>query len=342
MSGRDLAAQPVTLGHEVSVTVVGVGSSLTSRFRIGDRFVVQADVFYKGKSMAYGYAISGGLAEYSVIPTSVIEGDEGCYLLPVQAKTGYVESALTEPWACVVSAYAQSHRNGIKAGGRLLAIGTSREMRSTIDVLLGNGGLPETVVIVGPDEEDGKEIALAFAGRGVTQAEWKSGWPSDDQWEELKRDSAEGVGFDDILVSSAVPPEVIEAAATTLADHGVLALIGEMSVPRKLSLDIGRIHYNWHHFLGAASTDAFCAYSEPRTAELLPGGAAWIMGAGGPMGQMHVQRAVLHRNGPKLIVCTDVDAVRLQSVADRFGAAALERGVDLVNINPSENEAGGV
>src|SRR5205807_4802840 len=122
MFGRDMQTNPVTLGHEVSCTVVGVGKTLTDRFSIGDRFIVQADVFYKGVSMAYGYAISGGLAEYSVIPKSMIEGDEGCYLLPLKQDDGYVETALVEPWACVVAAYVQSHREGIKPGGRLLVI----------------------------------------------------------------------------------------------------------------------------------------------------------------------------------------------------------------------------
>ena len=34
---------------------------------------------------------------------------------------------------------------------------------------------------------------------------------------------------------------------------------------------------------------------EERTSDLLPGGMAWFIGAGGPMGQMHVQRAVQHK-----------------------------------------------
>src|SRR5437870_1026937 len=62
MAGRDLRKDPVTLGHEVSCTVVGVGEDLRDRFKEGDRFIIQADVFYQGVSMAYGYAIPGGLA----------------------------------------------------------------------------------------------------------------------------------------------------------------------------------------------------------------------------------------------------------------------------------------
>src|SRR5438105_15906517 len=54
LTGRNLATDPVTLGHEVSCTVVGVGEELRDRFHVGERFVIQADVFYQGKSMAYG------------------------------------------------------------------------------------------------------------------------------------------------------------------------------------------------------------------------------------------------------------------------------------------------
>ena len=336
MTGRDLAKQPVTLGHEVSVTVVGVGCNLEGRFQIGDRFVVQADIFYRGKSMAYGYAISGGLAEYSVIPTQVIEGDEGCYLLPVKPDTGYVESALTEPWACVVSAYAQSHRAGLKPGGYLVVIGTFAELKSSIAALIGSGGRSASAQVVSGSDDGADDIVSNLRERITVSVPFRNGWPTDDEWQKLKRYSTDDHGFDDILISSSTPPEVIEAAAKVLADHGILAIIGNTPVPRKLSLDIGRIHYNWHHYLGSPSDDAARVYSEPRTADLLPGGSTWIIGAGGPMGQMHVQRAVLHRNGPRLIVCTDLDAVRLQSVADRFGAAALERGVRLITINPAD------
>src|SRR5205807_1895333 len=81
-------------------------------------------------------------------------------------------------------------------------------------------------------------------------------------------------------------------------------------------------------------------YLESRTAELVPGGVAWFIGAGGPMGQMHVQRAVLHARPPKRIVATDIDAERLQSLADRFAAEARARGVELVTLNPKEMAAG--
>jgi L-sorbose 1-phosphate reductase len=337
MTGRNLATDPVTLGHEVSVTVVGVGAELTGRFNIGDRFVIQADVFYKGKSMAYGYAIKGGLAEYSVISTPIIDGDEGCYLLPIKPDTGYVESALTEPWACVVSAYAQSHRDGIKNGGRVLVIcDPGKDAPGCgVEALFKEGHIPATVLILSSAENACVDFISAISEKvGVVSHRGSTDFSSID-WPALKAAETDGAGFDDIFLTGAPSPETIEGAALTVADHGVVGLIGASGVDRKLTLDIGRIHYNWHYYLGATTDSVETLYDEQRTADLKEGGLTWIIGAGGPMGQMHVQRAVLHKNPPRRIVCTDVDAIRLQSVADRFGADARERGVDLITLNPN-------
>jgi L-sorbose 1-phosphate reductase len=330
MTGRDLAKDPVTLGHEVSCTVVGVGADLTARFHVGERYVIQADVFYQGVSMAYGYAIRGGLAEYSVIPKAIIEGDEGCYLLPIRLDTGYVESALTEPWACVVSAYAQQHRAGIKNGGLMLIVTSAGSAAQDVDWTdtLNACRKPQAIYTLGPGGAAVDSIVSIAAQLGVPIETVRSDAAS------LRSELTAAAGFDDILVLGAAEPELIEQIAPSLADHGIMNLVGAARLSRKLSLDIGRIHYNWHYYLGTTTNNPAAAYAERRAADLLAGGVAWFIGAGGPMGQMHVQRAVQHARPPRRIVATDVDAVRLQSVIDRFGGLAAERGIDLIAINP--------
>ena len=328
LTGRDMTQNPVTLGHEVAVTVVGVGANYSERFKVGDRFVIQADVFYQGQSMAYGYVISGGLAEYSVIGKEIIEGDEGCYLLPIRPDTGYVESALTEPWACVVSAYAQSHRDSMKHKGTLLwYCGTDSE---AIDwsTLLTKEHHPAEIFILDEIPSQNKSFYALAWSLGI----FVSKVPDSTHFKE----SLSHAKFDDILLTGNVTPETVEALAPLLANHGIMNFVGTQPFARKLSLDIGRIHYNWHFYLGTNTTDPNQSYSETRTAEILPNGTCWIIGAGGPMGQMHVQRAVQLKQPPKLLVCSDVDVVRLQSVADRFGTMAQERGIQLVTLNPNE------
>ena len=331
LTGRDLSVDPVTLGHEVSCTVVGTGKNRVGQFQIGDRFTIQADVFYKGKSLAYGYVFKGGLSEYSVIPKEVIDGDEGCYLLPIQKTTGYVESALTEPWACVVSAYAQSHRDGILANGRMLVMGDASAANVNYDwkSLLSIGRSPKEIVFWNVTGLPFHTLsawaeALDVSVSQVDATDWQALQPYAE------------VRFDDILVLGDVSAEAVEGASSALANHGIVNFVGGQTFGRKLSLDIGRIHYNWHYYLGTATNSPADSYREGRSADLVPNGLAWFIGAGGPMGQMHVQRALQHWSPPRRLVATDVDAARLASVVERFGGIAAERGIELVTINPKE------
>lgn len=324
MQGRDLATDPATLGHEVAVTVVKVGENRKAMFSVGDRFIVQADVFYKGVSMAYGYAISGGLAQYSVIPTPMIDGDEGCYLLPVARDTGYAETALVEPWACVVGAYNQSHRGGPAADGHMLILAGEGASQADLASLFGTTIQFRSLVIVGPASA---ELAPEVTAERLDHVE---------DWAALKARRTGDHGFDDILVLGQVDPQQVEEAAALLANHGIVNFTGPYRFARNLTLDIGRIHYNWHHYVGTTSLNPLDAYQENRGADLEPGGAAWFIGAGGPMGQMHVQRAVMHPNPPAVVVGTDIDAGRLATLVDRYTQTAQRRGIRLIALNPKE------
>ena len=52
------------------------------------------------KSRAYGYALPGALTQYETMGQDVLNGDDGCYLIPIKDSTGYAQAALTEPaWA---------------------------------------------------------------------------------------------------------------------------------------------------------------------------------------------------------------------------------------------------
>src|SRR5512135_914597 len=121
---RDIKQEPVVLGHEVTLTVVGVGQNLRGQYHAGDRFIIQADIYVRGVNLAYGYMIQGGLSQYGIIDQRILNGDDGNYLIPVQPETGYAESALAEPWACVVAAYQLEYRTALKQGGITWIIGT--------------------------------------------------------------------------------------------------------------------------------------------------------------------------------------------------------------------------
>ena len=77
--GHDLARRPIVQGHEVTMTVVEVGEAWRDRFRPGQRFALQADFYYRGRNLAYGYVFTGGLAQYSLLGAAALDGDEGVH-----------------------------------------------------------------------------------------------------------------------------------------------------------------------------------------------------------------------------------------------------------------------
>ncbi len=309
LQGRDMNAHPVVMGHEVALTVVGVGDDLKGQFEIGQRFIVQADVYYKGANPAYGYQLDGGMAQYGVVTKEVLQGDEGCYLLPLANTTGYVEAALVEPWACVVAAYEYPYREGLRDGGRLLVVRVNPALDTGgIGALTVPGHRPASVMVV--DDVAGADFAR------------------------LRQDETGGRGFDDIIVCGTPEPEDLARIMGCLGTRGVLNLVRDQPLMGTVPVDIGRVHYEQHLFV---STDDPAqvgdAYARNTRKELLPGGKVWLAGAGGPMGQMHLQRAAMLDNPPSLVVVSDRHDDRLARIQERFGGLMEERGIELVLIN---------
>jgi threonine dehydrogenase-like Zn-dependent dehydrogenase len=328
---RNMKQEPVVLGHEVSLTIVGVGDELRDRYRVGDRFIVQADIYYRGVNYAYGYMIQGGMSQYSVIDHRILRGDDGNYLLPVRPDTGYAESALAEPWACVIATYQLEYRTGLKPGGRTWLIGTSQ---TRDDLFFGTGfdeaGHPARLALTG--------VPAVLAARLREQATRLQIEVVDIEPDILRSGNADLPAFDDIIVLGP-EPDLIEAAGPHLADFGIVAIIAEAPLARPVQVDIGRVHYNRWTYVGGPGPDMARAYSDrPIQAELKPGGKTWFIGAGGPMGQMHTQRAVRLANPPATILCTARTAHRLATVEDSFAAEAAAKNIDFVCLSVDQAE----
>ena len=103
-----------------------------------------------------------------------------------------------------------------------------------------------------------------------------------------------------------------------------------------MSIDVGRVHYDAIHYTGTAGPKYGDAYAKSRNSEMKPSGSAWFVGAAGPMGQMHVQRAALMKNGPRKILCTDVDNARLEYLEAGVAAVAAGNDTEIVFLNPVE------
>ncbi len=290
LRGRDLAKEPTVLGHEAAVTVVQVGDQWKDQFRPGQRFIVQADIYYKGEGFAYGYLIPGGLAQYCRFDERALAGDEGCYLLPVQPDTGYSQSALSEPWACVEMSYNLDERSA-PGDGKMLIISEEPE-------------------------------------------EWHEGYRDAVMvHRSLKNLPAEGA-FDDIIIPLPTP-ELVETLVPRLQKNGHMFLLGRPAQPGAVSIDVGRVHYENIRILGGGY-DLHAVERANNRNDLLAQGAALFIGAGGPMGQMHVQRAIELPCGARTVVVTDLDRERLDHIENRFGELARRKGVTLVTLAGSD------
>lgn len=313
--GRDMANNPVVMGHEVTLTIMQVGENLRDRFHAGQRFIVQADIYYNGVNLSYGYALAGGMSQFGVIGKEVLEGDEGSYLIPIREDDGYVETALVEPWACVVAAYEYSnYRDGVLEGGAALICGFGTRLEEdVVERLFVPGHKPAVVETV--------------ADLGSVDLQ------------KLIDSRTDGRGFDDILVFGAPAADEIELLSSALARKGVMNLALSRPIGEPVTLDIGRIHYDQRLYVGGVvekPADAGNAYSANTRKDLKPGGSVWFIGAGGPMGQMHIQRAVMLTDPPKTLVVTDVNTDRLERIKERFDSTARQRGIEIVLLNAQD------
>ncbi len=324
---RDLACHPVVQGHEVTMTVAEVGEAWRDRFEPGQRLALQADIYYRGKNLAYGYVFVGGLAQYSLLGPAALDGDEGCYAISVPEEMGYAEVALTEPWACVEAAYVPRRRLHVKKDGVLWLVGHPGMDRH---YALGDTlccGLPRKIVATNVPQSLIDQFAWppaeVFDGVGP------------DAFAEFAAAQAGG-GFDDVIVLDPTA-ETLDALPAALAPGAVVNLVGERPLGRPVRIDAGRVHYDYVVYVGSRGPDLSAAYGEARNrAEIKPGGSAWIIGGGGPMGRMHLQRLLEMAGGPKRIVASESNPVRNPELTADFGPLARERGVELTVLNPRQ------
>ncbi|MBI4759801.1 MAG: zinc-binding dehydrogenase [Chloroflexota bacterium] len=324
---RNLAVEPTRLGHEVSLTVIKVGKNLADKYHPGQRLAVQPDIYQSGMSTAYGYTIPGGLVQYHCIGREVLETDEGACLLPVDDDMGYAESALLEPWGCVVAAYTQRRRLDPKPGGTMWIIGQPDD---TTEYTFSKGlDAPATIVLTDAPASV-KKLVSATKAKVIE----RNGLSIND-YEALSKELTEK-GFDDIVMLQPASADAVSQAAHFIARRGTMNLVGTKPLDGLAAVDLGRLHYDYIAFVGNNSTDIAASYGETRNrCELRTGGTAVFIGAGGPMGQMHIQRALELPNGPKIVIATEISDERLQTLVNMFTPLAEKQGRTLLIFNPN-------
>lgn len=281
---------PTVPGHEVVCEVVATGD-LVESYHVGDRFIVQADYRpYKtaGSNGAFGYNFEGGLQEFILLDERVIRrSDESAgYMIRVDDSKGLSAVALVEPWACVENSYATAERRTIKPGGKTLIVADDQVSDRQLDELFGT--LKPIVHKTQPGDD-------------LTQL------PDE--------------GFDDI-VSFGHDPAKLEILNDKLGKGAVMnVVLGGNTLDRPVTMGVGRIHYGGTRWIGTIGTDPLDSYRMvPPTGEIRPFDRVLVVGAGGPMGQMHVIRALSLGFDALQVVATDVDDARLEAVVAKVQA----------------------
>ncbi len=323
---RDLSKEPTRLGHEVSLTVIEVGENLKDRYHAGQRLAVQPDIYQDGKSTAYGYTIPGGLIQYHLMGSEMLDTDDGACLLPVPDTMGYAEASTLEPWGCVMAAYTQRRRLEPKTGGILWIIGRPGDER---EYLFSSGlDAPATIVMTDVPASVEKLVEQTSAKKIV-----RNGGGTDD-YQAVVDELTDGAGFDDIVMLDPRSAATVGAVAKHIARRGTLNLVGETALDGLVDTDVGRLHYDYTAYLGSRGPDIAAAYGEARNrCDLRSKGTTVFVGAGGPMGLMHVQRAIQQPDGPSKIVATEMSDERLKSLEDRLAHLAESNDCELFTFN---------
>ena len=323
---RDLSKEPTRLGHEVSLTVIEVGENLQDRYHAGQRLAVQPDIYQDGKSTAYGYTIPGGLIQYHLMGSEMLDTDDGACLLPVPDSMGYAEASTLEPWGCVMAAYTQRRRLEPKTGGIMWIIGRPGDER---EYLFSSGlDAPATIVMTDVPASVEKLVEQTSAEKVVRND------VGTDDYQALVDELTDGAGFDDIVMLDPRTAATVGAVATHIARRGTLNLVGETALDGLVDTDVGRLHYDYTAYLGGQGPDIAASYGEARNrCDLRSKGTTVFVGAGGPMGLMHLQRAIQQPDGPSKIVATEVSDERLRSLEDRLGHLAESNDCELITFN---------
>jgi threonine dehydrogenase-like Zn-dependent dehydrogenase len=293
---------PTVPGHEVVARIIAVGDKVT-RHKVGERVLVQADfrtLKTHGSNGAFGYNFEGGLQEYVLFDERVVVEPGGeRYLIPVEEHLGSSQAALVEPWACVEDSYVTIERQRIRQGGRLLIVAESGHAVQGLDGCLSKDGAPAEVFALVADQPQREAVCGLFPSAQLLGG-----------LEELDAET-----LDDVVYFGA-KRGTIERLDGLLRAQGILAIaLGGRRVGEPVSIGVGRIHYGPTRIVATTTNSAADAYGLiPHTGEIRDGDSILVVGAGGPMGQMHVIRDLCSGHRDITMMATDTNDGRLRAL----------------------------
>ncbi len=312
---------PTVPGHETVVRIEAVGPGV-EKFKPGERFLVQTDyrwVRTATSNGAFGYNFEGALAEYVLMDERIITSPQGdSMLLPVGEELSGSAVALVEPWACVEDAYVSAERTSLKIDGQMLIVADTEVTENTFQNLFSSYGKPRQISWL---SEVPIPAGLELAAERATSIS-----------------ALTDAGYDDIIYFGS-DAKVVEALFAKVALNGILNIVlcgGRFG--RDVVTMVGRVHYGGIRIVGTMGSDpAESMEIIPETDEIRPGDKINIVGAGGPMGMMHVIRNICQGVEGVSVFASDVDNKRLATLTRIAGPLAEKNAVMYKAYNPTED-----
>ncbi len=261
---KDIAVDPVIIGHEFCGTIVEVGAKWAAQFRPGQRFSIQPAINDPANIYAapgYSFHHIGGASQYVVIPNVVME--RGC-LLDYRSEA-FFHGSLSEPMSCIVGAFHASyhtkagtyeHAMGIVEGGDMAILAGVGPMGiGAIDYAMHNQRRPKRLVVTDIDAARLARAAsiytVAEAARCGVELIYVDTSAIADVPAHLVGLTG-GKGFDDVFVFAPVKA-VVEQGDRILAHDGCLNFFAGPTNPAfSAEFNFYNVHYNATHLVGTS------------------------------------------------------------------------------------------
>ena len=317
---------PTVPGHETVVKIEAVGPGVED-VKPGERFLVQTDYRWlhtASSNGAFGYNFEGALQEYVLMDERVITSPEGeSMLIPVSEELSASAIALVEPWACVEDAYVSGERTNIKTDGQMLVVADVKIGKDTFTNLFGRYGKPAQItwVAVGAVREP-PILKLDVPVKRVADVS------------ELA-----DAGYDDVIYFGS-DVNTVEDLFAKVAGRGLsnIVLCGGKFGSDVVTM-VGRVHYGGIRIVGTTGSDPADSMEViPETDEIREGDKINVIGAGGPMGAMHVIRNICQGVKGVSVFAGDLDDDRLNILTQIAEPLAEKNGVEYKPYNPVKEE----
>ncbi len=257
---KDVAENPIIIGHEFCAEVVEVGDKWKDKFAVGDKVVMPPVLAYLGGPETVGYSFEeiGGVSTYSIVYEHILEND---FLIKLDSDS-YFKGSLIEPASCVIRGYKASfhldedynHITGIKEGGKVAILAGCGPMGLVaVDIALHGNVKPSMVVVTDIDKTRLDRAKSIFSPEDAAKDGIQLIFANTSDKEELMKISG-NTGYDDVFVYAPVPA-VVELGDAILGFDGSLNFFaGPLDKGFSANFNFYNVHYAQHHVTGTSGS----------------------------------------------------------------------------------------